>query len=355
MSYLQEHLSELLRSNECVIIPDFGGFVTNERPARLNATSHRISPPSREVSFNARLFHNDGLFAQHLRLTGGMPYDKAMTTILAEVAWLKRQLESGRKVVFKNVGSLYRSKEGQIVFTPSNEVNYLPAAFGLEPVFLIPALAGTEEEVATPVVAINEVRKSTQLWRNLAGAAIVPVLVASSWFLSEHLKGESTLSFLPSRSVEAATYEPRYEEEGLHFTKPDTTNFVDYHKINNPDLDVLHYSLIDDEVSPDGIKVRLHDPEPKTEMSASVSEAVKPAKSENLQLYFIVGGAFKEKSNADNYVAGLKAKGYDASIFGKSGELHLVAFGSYASRRAALPDLEQIRASENSGAWLKRR
>lgn len=351
MSYLQEHLCDLLKTNECVVIPELGGFVTHERSARLNRATHRIQPPMREVSFNARLFRNDGVFAQHIRAEKGITYEEAMTLIRSEVAWLQRQLDSGRKVAFKNVGVLHKDPDNNLAFLPSFEENYLPAAFGLEPFFLIPAAAGETEEVAE-VIAIRERVSSKRLWRNLVGAAVVPVLVAASWFVQQGVSGNAQLSFLPS--VEhVTTFAPRYEEEGLRFNQPDNTNFVEAHLANHPDADVLRYSLVEDAVSPDGIRIRLKAEE---KMEAPVSEvaAVETSKS-GLKLWFIVGGAFKEFDNAEAYVAKLRSQGYDASIFEQKGDLHLVAFGSYASRESAEGDLSGIRSSGNPGAWLKRR
>ena len=39
---IDEHISGLLYDHDCVIVPDFGGFVGNMRPARLDGTRHRF-------------------------------------------------------------------------------------------------------------------------------------------------------------------------------------------------------------------------------------------------------------------------------------------------------------------------
>lgn len=343
MSYLQEHLCDLIQEHECVIIPDFAGFVTNTCSAKLNARTHRISPPAREVSFNARLFHNDGLFAQHLRMTEGVSYDQAMIQIKAEVAWIRRQLDSGRHVAFKQVGSVYKDAGGQLVFTPSNDLNYLPASFGLEVLTLQPVVA-SELAPETPVIPITG-SWSRKAWRNLAGAAAVPFLVAASWFIQGGNTAGSHFSMLPFSTEQAADYAPRFEEEGLSFLAPDTVNFIDAARANHPDLDVLTYALTEDVARPDGLRIRLKG----EENNAPISEERISA----LDLYFVVGGAFKELGNAESYVAQLRLKGYDAFICEQKGDLHLVAFGSYATREAATNDLAAIRANDQPGAWLK--
>lgn len=352
MTYLQKHLSELLQEHDCVILPELGGFVCNQVGAKRSATSHRIAPPSKEVSFNARLFHNDGLFAQHLRMQEGLSYEKAMTRIKSEVAWLERQLDSGKRVEFPEVGVLYRNGEKQMVFLPSGERNFLRDAFGLESIELQAVQTGIEHEEARPIVPITAAGQSRKWLRNLAGAAAVPLLIAAAWFVQEGSKVSENFSFLPGSGAQTSDYAPRYEEEGLRFEAPDTVDFIERQRSLHPEMDVLTYSLIEDAVSPDGVRIRL-----KEEVVAATPhpavQAVSP-KSSALGLYFIVGGAFKEATNAEAYVQQLQSKGYDASIFGRKGDLHLVAFGSYAEKSAAMADLGRIRANDNPSAWLKR-
>ena len=53
-------LQILLKEYEYVIVPDFGGFITQYQPAKLVEDSGFISPPQRIISFNAQLKTDDG-------------------------------------------------------------------------------------------------------------------------------------------------------------------------------------------------------------------------------------------------------------------------------------------------------
>lgn len=335
-----------------MILPELGGFVCNQVGAKRSATSHRIAPPSKEVSFNARLFHNDGLFAQHLRMKEGLTYEKAMLRIKSEVAWLERQLDSGKRVEFPEVGVLYRNSEKQMVFLPSGERNFLRDAFGLESIELQPVQTGVEQDEARPIVPITAAGQPRRWLRNLAGAAVVPLLIAAAWFAQEGSKVSENLSLWPASGSQSSEYAPRYEEEGLRFEAPDTVSFIERQQSLHPEMDVLTYSLIEDAVAPNGVRIRLKEAE-ETVPTHPAGQAVSSTSS-SLGLYFIVGGAFKEVNNAEAYVRQLQSKGYDASIFGRKGDLHLVAFGSYADKTAAMEDLGRIRANDNPSAWLKR-
>ena len=60
------YISELLFLHDCVIIPEFGGFVGNNKSAVLNKNTNTIYPPSKEILFNKNLRINDGLLINHI-------------------------------------------------------------------------------------------------------------------------------------------------------------------------------------------------------------------------------------------------------------------------------------------------
>ena len=60
------YISDLLYSYDCVVIPDFGGFVANYASAKVQAVQHKITPPSKKISFNKNLRTNDGLLNNYI-------------------------------------------------------------------------------------------------------------------------------------------------------------------------------------------------------------------------------------------------------------------------------------------------
>ncbi|MBA3284223.1 MAG: SPOR domain-containing protein, partial [Nitrosopumilus sp.] len=57
---IDQHISQLLYHHDCVIVPGFGGFVTNSQPARIHPVQHQFYPPSKSLGFNIHLRRNDG-------------------------------------------------------------------------------------------------------------------------------------------------------------------------------------------------------------------------------------------------------------------------------------------------------
>ena len=60
------YISELLFLHDCVIVPEFGGFVGNRQSAKLNKTTGALTPPSKQILFNTNLKTNDGLLISHI-------------------------------------------------------------------------------------------------------------------------------------------------------------------------------------------------------------------------------------------------------------------------------------------------
>lgn len=352
--HIQQSISELIYHAECVIVPGFGGFVANERPAKLNKNTHQILPPSREVSFNQRLIHNDGLLAQQVRFQLSCSFDVAMGILNAEVAAIKAELDKGKQIDLHQVGVLFLDRLGNLQFVPSNERNFLPSAFGLSAVDLTPIVRQQQTiENDTPVVAIGTetaalvIQRSSvgRSIRNLAAAAAIPMMIAGAWFAqSDVSKATFSLGNLKEigRFEKPSTYNPRFEEEGLGLSAISTANPFNAWWENN-EKDSSKWSFENETADESGILIR----------DKAVEVDVEKA-STNLQLYFVVGGAFREKENALSFVKELKGKGYDASIFTQSGDLHLVAYGGYNTETAAKEALENVKSREKAGAWLKR-
>ncbi|MFA5299814.1 MAG: hypothetical protein WC389_16645 [Lutibacter sp.] len=124
------YISDLLYRYECVIVPNFGGFVTNGIPAKVNYFTHTFCPPSKQLSFNSHLQNNDGLLANYIAAAKNISYSQALEFIEKEVTSWKLLLNT-EMLELENIGSLKINKEHKIIFEPTNSINYLTSSFGL--------------------------------------------------------------------------------------------------------------------------------------------------------------------------------------------------------------------------------
>ena len=83
LNNISKHIFELLHEHDCVIIPDFGGFVANYLPARLDELNNRVFPPSKHLLFNKNLINNDGLLAHRISSEEGVSYESALEKLAA--------------------------------------------------------------------------------------------------------------------------------------------------------------------------------------------------------------------------------------------------------------------------------
>ena len=126
---LAEYISDLLYRYECVIVPEFGGFITNTQSARISSYSNIFHPPTKRLTFNNHLKNNDGLLANYIASVDKMPFKSAMNFIKFEVKRWKEELAE-TDLFLDKIGKLSLDK-GKIIFEPQKEVNYLTEAYGL--------------------------------------------------------------------------------------------------------------------------------------------------------------------------------------------------------------------------------
>ena len=92
MKELTRHIEALLLDNDCVILPQFGGFVTNHVPARWIEEENLYLPPYRTVGFNPQLKINDGLLVQSYMQTHDATFPEATRLVEAAIDLLSEEL-----------------------------------------------------------------------------------------------------------------------------------------------------------------------------------------------------------------------------------------------------------------------
>ncbi len=120
---------ELLYQHDCVIIPEFGGFVANYKSSKVDYDRNIFSPPSKEVGFNNQLVHNDGLLISAISLENAIPYPAARKLVQDFVRDTQRKLAKGKKLVFAKLGTFYVGKDKSLQFDPDSSTNFLLSSF----------------------------------------------------------------------------------------------------------------------------------------------------------------------------------------------------------------------------------
>lgn len=354
---IDQYISELLYEHDCVVVPSFGGFVTNPAPSRLERAKHRISPPRKEISFNANLTKNDGLLTTHIAKIKSINYDEAVAFIRQAVLVWNDDLNNIGRVDVENVGILYKTKgSNNIRFEPDNVVNYLLDSFGLEPCNIYPvATLARPKKTRIDRLSVKP-SEHTRINRLIPYTiAIIPFIIYLLWLpLSTDIlntNGNFTYSDLnPFTKKKCPVYSMR-EFTSQHLME---TKLPELHKEFICSSDSASFCLLklSSATNPDiadlTIQVRLKKP-----VIAKVeSTYVKPVKPKKKFRFYIIGGCFKIKGNANRLLKKFLKSGYSPLIVDIHNGLYRVAFKGYQNHTEAIEALKKIRQDENPKAWL---
>jgi len=298
---INQYIKELLFLNDCVIIPEFGGFISNYKPASIE--NNQFFPPSKEIAFNNKLNSNDGLLINYIAEVEGINYLDAKQKLGAFVEEIQLNLERNRNVYFEGVGYLHYDSRENLQFEPQIKQNILAESYGLQNFSYEklyqrqmpkPAL---KVEYREPVPVIFQKRKLQKL------VVAIPLLIAMALIPMKNNKEYLSKSDL-----------------GLWEAITATTPAV-----ANPVI------------------------EQNTE---TVAEPIPLASNDNFQ-YFIIGGSFKSIENADKFLKQLNDQGYSGKNLGIYNGLHRIAMKGFSSMQEAQTELNAtLYQYPQSGVWI---
>ena len=167
---LDKYIEDLLYRNECVVIPNFGAFITSVNSANLN-NEGVFTPPSKSISFNKKIKKNDGVLANYIAELNDISFDEAMKLIKLNVSNFNNDILNKKNIVFSKVGVI-SIKEGLTEFTSYTNINYLKDSFGLS-------------SVSSSFIKRNKKKVPFSNFSKYAAALIVGLLISSFVYNNE--------------------------------------------------------------------------------------------------------------------------------------------------------------------------
>lgn len=346
---LETYISELLYKHDCVIIPALGGFVTNYQPAKINDIQNTFLPPSKSISFNRNLVNNDGLLANHIAQKEKISYPNACKRMGQEVANINVSLKNKKRILLKDIGTLFLDAENRLQFEPAENVNFLLDAYGLTIFQKQPIKRATLEEKITkefkdrtaPLVIVGKEKKSSKKWV-VAAAITIPLAFFAIWIPSKY-DLDSNINYAnlnPFTPDAKAVYEPNTNKLDLDSEGENEESIKD--KIALAGNNELYLEI---KINEANYVVKLND------KTIAEADATYVATSKQNLHYHIVGGCFSSKINAKKMVRRLKKEGFEANIVGKRKGLWTVSYNSFATRKEAVQFLAEAK-THNDKAWV---
>ena len=339
---ISRHIEILLLSNDCVIVPGFGGFMAHYVDARKDERDGSFLPPMRSIGFNPKVTLNDSLLAQSHVEAYDISYPEATKRLEQEAEELKQRLAANGSYEFNGIGTVSINEDGNYEFTPCEAGLLTPSLYGLDSFQLkkleeLKLLNLKSKEVQQekhaeliPVNANDEAADETTdderhtarviaIWRNVAVAciaAIVFILIPSPLVNNAQLAGNHIDYRLLNKVMpqEMTTAQPK-------IAKARTATITKSEQVDTQAT--------------------------KDKLSTSASTKATPQGK-----FSIVVASHVTKSNAKAYTEDLTSRGFK-DVYVHQGAHVKVLMGHYLTREDAMKALNSLNnKDEFSGAWV---
>ena len=360
---LERHIEILLLDNDCVIVPDLGGFMAHYSEAHYDDSDQMFLPPSRTLGFNPALKMNDSLLAQSYIEAYDISYPEALKRIEDEVNELRQHIENEGYFELNDIGVLRVNEYGSYEFEPCEAGILTPALYGLSSVEIDPleSIAPAFVETKTRPVKIEtatdsetkeekarEVKMTSSLFdeddnddkvhirvsvlRNIAAAAIA---IFAFFLISTPLNNGSRkeMSMLNMNTETLTRILPKTTVQGVAEVKGITAK-----ELNKKEKNAIQKSEVENLET--------------SSSSVSENQEVKP-EEQNLPYYTIVLASHVSKKNAAAYVEKLHKAGFNEAQVYSGRSTTRVIFNQYKSEAEAYGALHEMREyTEFNDAWV---
>ncbi len=360
----------LLLQHDIVIIPGLGAFVSEYRPAEISDESDEIKPPSKTITFNGQLKNNDGLLVGHIAEKLHISHFNALVRIEKERDEMLFKLDKGDEVFVEGVGALSYNEQGEIVFEASEEENLLLDSFGLGAMSISepqPAETPNDETIETPE---EETVEAAEDEPEVTEPEPQEEIVTEERLVKEpEIKAEKQevqpkekeakkrkpwlflLIIIPLLAVSVFIYLKGFNHSqgnGVETQLP--TNSTE-------ELAIEQAPAAIDTAATDSVTIATQDSTLATDTTQNIPEpAEMTAQEQDSMKYYLVGGSFSVKENADNYLHELQQKGYEAFHVGKKGRFFIVGIAGYKTfSEADAAKVKYMEDNPGSEVWVYRK
>ena len=349
---LARHIETLLLRHDCVVVPSFGGFITNyvEAQPELHETQGVVYPPYRVVRFNPSLTQNDGLLVGSYMTAYDAAYPAAEKQMRQDVNRMVDTLKLDGVYELGNIGTLRMDLSRHVTLEAHESGIATPLFYGLSSLEMQSAEAVEAErklkeaiELTTivPVVpAADETKEHGEditltirrRWVDIAISAAAAVLLF--FLFSYPMLREPATSDVVVASPYRQTQQQQAQQTQTQQTHPQQTH-------------------------PQPLPVR-EGSDCSEQLTSTSSEKVntplphKEEQEESQHQFSIVLASYVAEPNALEYVEKLAKAGLKEGRFERTGKVSRVLYARYASKEEAEKALKQLReqSEEFAEAWV---
>ncbi len=325
---MEEYILLLLDEHECVIIPDFGGFLKQKNKSKYIPQTNTFIPPTERISFNAKLTENDGVLVHFIAQKENLKYTQAKEWVGEYVRVLKDTLHNGNNVFLEGIGNLFFENSKLRFVVASNHSLKNKAFYGLPFLHVIPAAKEISKgsTLMTDELTKQSSTSSSVFWKIAAMVLLffnISILVTHQQFQ----QNINVSSLYPFNNKQA---KPEYSQR----------NETLYGVSIKQELDSLLYSVS------------------IFEQSKVVEENLSQVNSHPInndlnihQPYQVIIGCFKEENNAQEQVFEFSKKGINSYYFYHQG-LYKVSVYSTHDNFKAIDKMLAVKQQFSVQPWI---
>ncbi len=351
-SHITQLIAELLYKHDCVIVPNFGGFVARQQSAHFSKGNSLLQPPTKQLLFNKNLIHQDGLLVSALMESNDASYIEANQQLTDYTDYIQSLLQAKKRFELANIGLLYIDAENALRFEPKADVNFLIESFGFEPVMATELAIEVEKPIEKQFEDRRVVIEHLPVQHKKSYAKIAALAVGIP----------ATLAFLlfaayskPMQPLLQSSLNPFYTPEKTY--NPINSNYAKAFVIKEVKKQVLLEDIngcatfqLDE-----GSAILIATTKPfNNEVSTVISKSVLSTKNRKAfeGNYQVVMGCFGVITNAQKLVKDLEKHNVTASVSGTNAKgLHVVSCGGFNTKEEADNLLASIKPNYPK-AWI---
>lgn len=358
MKEFTSHIDYLIQKHDCVIIPDFGGFVLNREVASV-AADGSITPPRVIVGFNPDLKYNDGLLAESYMNAYSISYDAACKRLTDVVKRLNTVLNLRQPIEIGRLGKLSLGSDNRLNFEPNVHLSaFHPETFGLS-VLDIKRLVDIKE-----IQEISIITTRRSLYRRAfagvgaAAAAILVFFVTSTPISENEIANTQQSGFFTDLISTSAKVSNKTETIAMDNLLAVAAEDADAVENTTPDAPI---ETIEVEIKKEEPKIekvapavtQKVEPTPKATKPTETAKKVEAQKNAEPKFFVIIGSA-GSKSEAQNALKRFKLQGYkDANIVTSNdrNRIYVASFTDKAQAEKYLASFKKNNPKLND-AWV---
>lgn len=354
MNILAKHIELLLLEYDCVILPNFGGFIANHISACYSPEEHKILPPARSVAFNQDLTINDGLLVQTYMQAYDASYPEAKRQMEKDITQLCKELDMRGTCELGGIGTLSKDGRGNLSFVSVDSGLLTLDYYGYD---------------TCNTFTLNEYERQMNLKRQMSSVSVVPIIIDTEekQYVCSNDKNENIIS---KTDFQKETEHPQKSKRKIPTTLQDIV-------ISTAAAVVLFFmfaypALVDQRVITDANSyteasvIPAKSKKPSIESQEHQQETVEQSKqttdcisvdSDNpvpKSHFTIVLASYVTEKNANVFVNNMAAQGLSDCRYIKHGKVARIILGKYNSKDEATEYLRKMRMKhdEFKEAWV---